>query len=136
MKRLVPVFALLGLLAGLAGASAAQANGHGGGSGSGGGKNFTCTNQGGGPDHTVYCGGILNGNTVNVNVGDVNVLSGDQLSVLENSLDNEVIIVKDLDVVTQVKDIDLDVVTVYLTHFNIPILISKVKTCVGVVFCG
>ncbi len=135
MKRLVPVVMLLGLVAGLAGATAAQAGTPRNNGGSGGQKNFSCTNQGGGPNHTVYCGGILNGDTLTVTVGDVNVLSDNQLTALEDSLDNEVIVVKDLDPATQVKDIDLSVVNVYLTKFNLTLLVSKVISCSGSV-CG
>jgi hypothetical protein len=131
VKRLVPVAVLLGLAAGMAGATAAQAGAAANNGGSNGQKNFTCTNQGGGPNHTVYCGGILNGNTVTVNVADGTVLSDSQLTTLDAALDNEAVLISGLDPATQVKDIDVTVVDTYLTKFNLVLLISKVTTCVG-----
>ncbi len=53
---------------------------------------YTCSNQGGGPDHTVNCSGLITvDNVLNgtiVNVGDINVLTGTQLDDLEVSLVN------------------------------------------------
>lgn len=127
MKRLLPIVALLGVVAGLAGTSAAYA----GGSGTSGSKGYTCSNQGGGPNHKVVCGGVLSGNDVTIDINDVNVLSGDQLTVLEGSLDN--LNIANLDQVTQITDIKDTIVSVYENDFDIPLSLSEIGVCVGLI---
>ncbi|MFD3808666.1 hypothetical protein ACFWTC_35020 [Streptomyces sp. NPDC058619] len=67
------------LTAGLAGAAVApaMAQQHSLASGP---HSYTCSHQGGGPNHTVNCSGLITVNNVlngtTVNIGDVNVLTG------------------------------------------------------------
>ncbi|MDI6102725.1 hypothetical protein QLQ12_29310 [Actinoplanes sp. NEAU-A12] len=99
------------------------------------GKNYTCSNQGGGPNHKVTCIGTVNGNNVTVNVGDVNVLSNNNLTLLQNVLNDVTVQVANLDVDTQIKQIEASVLTFYVSKLLIPITVDKIQVCVAVK-CG
>ena len=99
------------------------------------GKNYTCSNQGGGPNHKVTCIGTVNGNNVTVNVGDVNVLSSNNLILLQNVLNNATLQVANLDVDTQIKQIEASVLTFYVTKLLIPITLDKIQVCIALK-CG
>ncbi|MEU0663961.1 preprotein translocase subunit TatB [Streptomyces lavendulocolor] len=96
---------------------------------------YTCSNQGGGPNHTVNCSGLITVNNVlngtQVNVGDINVLSGNQLDTLELALvkaaDNSV----NLPVTLQVANLEKTAINTYLTKFGIAVLPVKVEICAG-----
>ncbi|OEJ56827.1 preprotein translocase subunit TatB [Streptomyces agglomeratus] len=96
---------------------------------------YTCSNQGGGPNHTVNCSGLITVNNVlngtTVNVGDINVLSGTQLDNLEvalvNVADNNV----NLPVTVQLANLEAATISTYLTNFGITVLPVKVNICAG-----
>ncbi|PCG81898.1 preprotein translocase subunit TatB [Streptomyces sp. WZ.A104] len=96
---------------------------------------YSCSNQGGGPNHTVNCSGLITVNNVlngtTVNIGDVNVLSGTQLNDLEvalvNVADNNV----NLPVTVQLLNLESTAVTTYLSKFGIAILPVDVNICAG-----
>lgn len=104
-------------------------------SSSSGGKNYTCTNQGGGPNHKVTCVGTINGNNVTVNVGDINVLSGNDLKLLQTVLNDVTVQVVNLDVDTQIKQIEAAVLNFYVAKLLIPITVDKIQVCVAAT-CG
>ena len=95
------------------------------------GKNYTCTNQGGGPNHKVTCIGTINGNNVTVNVGDVNVLSNNDLKLLQTVLNDVTVQVKNLDVDTQIKQIEASVLNFYISKLIIPITLDKIQVCIA-----
>jgi hypothetical protein len=96
---------------------------------------YSCSNHGGGPDHTVNCSGLITVNNVlsgtTVNVGDINVLSGNQLDDLEvalvNVADNNV----NLPVTVQLANLEVATVNTYLSKFGITVLPVNVKICAG-----
>ncbi|WP_073224360.1 preprotein translocase subunit TatB [Streptomyces sp. NBRC 110465] len=96
---------------------------------------YSCSNQGGGPNHTVNCSGLITVNNVlngtTVNIGDVNVLSGTQLNDLEvalvNAADNNV----NLPVTVQIANLENTVVATYLSKFGIALLPVNVNICAG-----
>ncbi|MEV6959128.1 preprotein translocase subunit TatB [Streptomyces sp. NPDC051207] len=96
-------------------------------------RDYTCSNQGGGPDHSVICSGLITVNNVlngtTVNIGDINVLNDTQLSDLEIALvkvaDNNI----NAPVTVQVAALETAVVNTYLTKFGIAVLPIKVNVC-------
>ncbi|MGV9245544.1 preprotein translocase subunit TatB [Streptomyces sp. NPDC003710] len=96
---------------------------------------YSCSNQGGGANHTVNCSGlitvnnVLNGTTVNVH--DINVLNSAQLNTMQNALvnvsDNDV----NLPVTVQIGNLQTAVVSTYLKNFGITVLPAKVSVCAG-----
>ncbi|WP_188192447.1 preprotein translocase subunit TatB [Nonomuraea sp. SYSU D8015] len=98
---------------------------------------YTCTNQGGGPNHRVTCiGNITLSNALNdttINVGDVNVLSDIQLRNLEAELvevaDNHV----NAPVLVQLAALQEAVVNVYRNRLGIIVLPSAINVCSPVV---
>ncbi|MEU4564810.1 hypothetical protein AB0F72_41055 [Actinoplanes sp. NPDC023936] len=99
------------------------------------GKNYTCSNQGGGPNHKVTCIGTVNGNNVTINVGDVTVLNNTNLTLLQNVLNDVTVQVATLDIDTQIKQIEAAVLTFYVSKLLIPITVDKIQVCVAVK-CG
>jgi hypothetical protein len=91
-----------------------------------GGKDFTCTDQGTGPDHQVTCLGIINGNVGNIDISNVQVLSGNQVNILEDSLNNNIFKILNLDVQTQLNTLAADVVNIFIGKLNIPVTICQV----------
>lgn len=142
MKRVLAFVATVGAMGLTLGFTATQASATPAGTGaavasasSSSSKNYTCSNKGGGHNHKVTCIGTVNGNNVTVNVGDVNVLSGNQLTVLQNVLNDVTVKVANLDVNTQIKTIKAAVLNFYLTNLNIPITLDKIQVCIAVK-CG
>lgn len=94
---------------------------------------YTCSNQGGGPHHTVNCVGTITVNNVldnvNVTVKDINVLNNAQLNTLQNVLvnvsDNDV----NAPVTVQIGDLQTAVITTYLQNFKITVLPVNVSVC-------
>lgn len=95
--------------------------------------NYTCSNQGGGPNHTVNCAGLITVNNVldntTVNISDINVLNNTQLGDLQVALanvsDNDV----NLPVDVQLLDLQKTVVNTYLSKFGIVLVASDVNVC-------
>lgn len=115
MKRFTPLALLFGMLTALllGSASIAQA----------GPLDFDCTNV---VNVGVVCqSDILNDLTVTVE--DNNILSGNQISILENSLDD--VDVNILNPNIYLGNLEVDVVEVYDNEFNIPITVSDVNAC-------
>lgn len=100
-------------------------------SSSSGSKYYTCTNQGGGPNHKVTCIGTINGNNVTVNVGDITILSGNDLTLLQNVLNDITVQVATLDVAAQLKAIELAVANFYLHNLHIPITVDDIQVCIA-----
>lgn len=97
--RTLVVTCALSLMMFAAAAVPASANGRSGG--------FRCTALVG-----AVCIGQINGNTVEVDIGNVTILSGNQVTVLQDFLDNDAVNVSNLDVQTQVDTIAVDVADV------------------------
>ena len=138
MKRVLALTATVGAMGLALGFTATQANAAPGNgavavakSGSSSGKNYTCSNQGGGPNHKVTCIGTINGNNVTVNVGDINILSGNDLTLLQNVLNDVTVKVANLDVNTQIKSIKTAVLNFYVGSINIPITLDRIQVCIA-----
>lgn len=94
---------------------------------------YTCSNKGGGPNHTVNCTGLITANNVlnntTITVGDVNVLTDLQLKDLDVALariaDNNV----NTELHLQLLKLQGGVIDTYLQHFEILLNAGKVKVC-------
>ncbi|MEU0942331.1 preprotein translocase subunit TatB [Streptomyces canus] len=94
---------------------------------------YTCSNKGGGPNHTVNCTGLITVNNIlnntTLTVGDVNVLTDLQLKDLDVTLariaDNNV----NTDLRLQLLKLRGTVIDTYLQHFDILLDAGKVKIC-------
>jgi hypothetical protein len=84
----------------------------------------TCSNQGGG-NSTVKCIGTINGNTVNVNITNIRILSDFELNVLKVELDKVFITVVNLPVSVQVETIAKNTVII-LKALNVQVCQVKV----------
>ncbi|MEU7061259.1 preprotein translocase subunit TatB [Streptomyces sp. NPDC046197] len=125
LARMAAVTAAAAVLTGGALATSASASSH----------PYSCSNQGGGPNHTVNCSGlitvnnVLNGTTVDVH--DVNVLNGTQINTLQNALanvsDNDV----NLPVTVQIGHLQTAVINTYLKNFGITVLPANISVCAG-----
>ncbi|MEU1630262.1 preprotein translocase subunit TatB [Streptomyces sp. NPDC020096] len=125
LARMAAVTAVAAVLTGGAFAPSASATSH----------PYSCSNQGGGANHTVNCSGlitvnnVLNGTTVDVH--DINVLNGTQVNTLQNALatvsDNDV----NLPATVQVGDLQTAVVNTYLNDFHLTVLPANVSVCAG-----
>jgi len=117
---------LLGLALSLVGAASASANP--GATTNTGGGGFTCTNGVG-----VGCIGSISVLPITVNVKDVRVLSGNELTVLSDDLnylsilDGEI-----LDYNTILNDVELGVLTDFLNKFNINVTRNDINVCTAV----
>ncbi|UFQ19961.1 MULTISPECIES: preprotein translocase subunit TatB [Streptomyces] len=131
--KLARFAAATGLAAALIGAGVAPATAQQHSAGSP--HSYTCSNQGGGPDHTVNCSGLITVNNVlngtTVNVGDINVLSGNQLGDLEVALTDVADTSVNLPVTVQLANLEVATVDTYLSKFGITVLPVDVKVCVG-----
>lgn len=93
----------------------------------------TCSNKGGGQNHTVNCFGLITVNNVlnntTITVGDVNVLTDNQLGEIEialaNASDNSV----NRNVSLQLLKLEETVVNTYLQKFDIVLNVGKVNVC-------
>ncbi|MGW7461872.1 preprotein translocase subunit TatB [Streptomyces sp. NPDC054797] len=96
---------------------------------------YTCSNQGGGPNHTVNCSGLITVNNVlngtTVNIGDVNVLTGTQLSDLQAALVNVADNNVNAPVTVQLLNLETAAINTYLQKFNIVVLPVNVGVCAG-----
>ncbi|MGA5900252.1 preprotein translocase subunit TatB [Streptomyces venetus] len=94
---------------------------------------YTCSNQGGGPNHTVNCSGLITVNNVlnntTVNIGNINVLSGTQLNDLQVSLANVADNNVNAPITVQLAALETTVVNTYLTKFGITVLPVSVGVC-------
>lgn len=127
MSKLSRIAATAGLVAALAGGvtapnAVAQTTNE---------RSYECVNWGGGPDHKVNCSDFID--VGGVNIGDVNVvifndkvLSDNQISILEKSLNNVEVNVADLTL--YLKNLEVSVVNVYKS-FNINLSAANIKTC-------
>ncbi len=119
--------------AGAASADVAKTTNTGGGGGGGGGG-FHCTNGVG-----VGCIGSIAVLPINVNVKDVRVLDDNELTVLSDDLNSLSILDGDiLDYNTILNDVQLDVLTDFLTKFSIPVDYNKIDVCtvvLGIQLC-
>jgi hypothetical protein len=110
--------ATFGLMAtGAMGTTTALANGTTGGT--------TCTNVSAG-SIVVQCVGQINGNTVTIGIGEINVLSQDQLNVLNVDIDK--VLNNDAnisDIQLEVNKVAVDVVSVVVKDVNV--LVCQVK---------
>ncbi|MEU2718806.1 preprotein translocase subunit TatB [Streptomyces sp. NPDC007205] len=98
---------------------------------------YTCSNQGGGPNHTVNCSGLitvgdlLSDNKINISVKDINVLNDTQLNTLQTALvnvsDNSIF----LPLAIQLTNVQGAVLDTYLRNFNVKVLPTDVTVCVG-----
>lgn len=131
-RKLVRLAVLMGLTSALGGAAVATgATAYAGGG-------FSCSNVQSVGINTVVCTGDITvlgqSAPVQVTVGDVQVLSGNDISVLENSLNNDSVNLANLDVQTQLDQIQVDVLDVFNNQLAIPIQICQIKVVeIGVV---
>ena len=94
---------------------------------------YTCINQGVGASHIVYCYGAITVNNAldytTVTVHDINLLSGTQLSTLQNVLtdvsDNDV----NLSAAVQLADLQTAVENTYLIDFRVLVVPVNVTVC-------
>ncbi|MDJ0464275.1 preprotein translocase subunit TatB [Streptomyces sp. H27-C3] len=97
--------------------------------------NYTCSNQGGGANHTVNCSGLITVNNVlngtTVNVGDLNVLNGTQLNDLQVALANVADNSVNLPVTVQLLNLENTTITTYLQKFGITVLPVNLNICAG-----
>jgi hypothetical protein len=98
---------------------------------------YTCSNHGGGPNHKVDCSGTgSGGSTVTVCVGDVNVLNGTQLSILENDLNNASVGSGDsadlggVSVSNELKNLKLTALNTYVNKLHLPLSLSQITATV------
>ncbi|MFD9337523.1 preprotein translocase subunit TatB [Streptomyces sp. NPDC060028] len=131
LARFATATALTAALAGAAIAPAA-AQQH---SPAGGPHSYTCSNQGGGPNHTVNCSGLITVNNVlnrtTVNIGDVYVLTGAQLSDLQAALVNVADNNVNAPITVQLLNLETAAITTYLQKFSIVVLPVNVGVCAG-----
>ncbi|MET9958114.1 preprotein translocase subunit TatB [Streptomyces sp. NPDC006326] len=96
---------------------------------------YACSNQGGGPSHTVNCSGLITVNNVlngtTVNIGDLNVLNGTQLNDLQVALANVADNNVNAPVTVQLLNLETAAITTYLTKFGITVLPVNVGVCAG-----
>jgi uncharacterized protein YejL (UPF0352 family) len=127
MSKLARIAATAGVTAALMGGVFAPA------ASAGSSREYTCTNQGGGRDHQVTCigqittGDVLTGTTINI--GDVNVLSDNQLKDLQAALVNVADTKINAPVNLQLIALENAVIKTYLTKFGVTVLPVKVKVC-------
>ncbi|MEV5320565.1 preprotein translocase subunit TatB [Streptomyces sp. NPDC052687] len=130
--RLARIAAAAAVTTALTGAAIAPAAA---GTNAGSGHSYTCSNQGGGPDHTVNCSGLITVNNVlngtTVSIGDVNVLSGTQLSDLQVALANVADNNVNAPVTVQLLNLETAAINTYLSKFGITVLPVNVKLCAG-----
>ncbi|MET8454468.1 preprotein translocase subunit TatB [Streptomyces sp. NPDC005209] len=126
LARMAAVTAVAAVLTGGAFMPSASANGS---------HSYTCSNQGGGPNHTVNCIGTITVNNVlnntTVVVKDVNVLNGTQLNTLQNALVNVSNNDVNAPVSVQIGDLQTAVITTYLQNFSITVLPVNISVCDG-----
>ncbi|MEU6487566.1 hypothetical protein [Streptomyces sp. NPDC046887] len=92
---------------------------------------YTCSNSGSGSAHIVNCVGTITGignvvKNVDIDISDINVLSGNQLNILETSLEDVADVKAGTSVILQKVDLALVTVDTYVNKLSIPIDISKV----------
>ncbi|MFD3875737.1 preprotein translocase subunit TatB [Streptomyces sp. NPDC058623] len=96
---------------------------------------YSCSNQGGGPNHTVNCSGLITVNNVlngtTVNIGDVNVLNGTQINDLQVALANVADNNVNAPVTVQLLKLETAAISTYLTKFGITVLPVNVGICAG-----
>ncbi|MGQ5640922.1 MULTISPECIES: preprotein translocase subunit TatB [unclassified Streptomyces] len=94
---------------------------------------YTCSNQGGGANHTVNCSGLITVNNVldntTINVHDINVLNGTQLNDLQVALANVADNNVNAPITTQLTALQTAVVNTYVTQFGVTILPVNVGVC-------
>jgi hypothetical protein len=99
---------------------------------------YTCSNKGGGPNHTVNCNGLITVDNVlsniTISVGDINILSDNQLNQLEIALANTSDNAVNQNVGLELLKLEGTVVNTYLQEFNTVLDIGKVKVC-ALSFC-
>ncbi|MDT9681084.1 hypothetical protein RND61_03190 [Streptomyces sp. TRM76323] len=123
LSRIVAAAGLAALMGGAVAPSAVAASSNE--------RSYECVNWGGGPDHKVDCsdfidvGGVNIGN-VNVVVFNDKVLSDNQITVLEKSLNNVEVNVVDLTL--YLKNLEVSVINAYKS-FNIVLSAANIKTC-------
>ena len=105
VSKIARTFFVVGALAiMMLGASAVPASANGGTGG------FTCNALVG-----AVCIGQINGNTVEVDLGNVSILSPHDITVLQDFLNNDAVNVANLDVQTQINKLAVDVAD-FLNH--------------------
>ncbi|MCK8681798.1 MULTISPECIES: hypothetical protein [Streptomyces] len=92
---------------------------------------YTCSNSGSGSLHIVNCIGTVTGignvvKNVDIDVKDVNVLSNNDLDILETSLEDVADVKAGTSVLVQKVDLAVATVDTYVNKLSIPIDISKV----------
>jgi hypothetical protein len=93
--------------------------------------NNNCSNEGPGGNNHVKCSGLISGNQVNVDVSNINVLSGNHLDVLEVKLDDLYVTLVNVPVNIRVNTIAAAVVVILK---DLGILVCQVKVVeIGIV---
>jgi len=94
---------------------------------------YTCSNKGGGPNHTVNCSGLITVNNVlnntNIAVGDINVLTDNQLEEIEIALANTSDNAVNQKVTLQLLKLEGTVGNTYLQKFDTLVKASQVNVC-------
>jgi hypothetical protein len=83
-----------------------------------------CSNNGILVVTVIQCSGVLNGNKLEIEIGDINILSNNDLTVLKDSLNNWFVGVNGP---VTVKDVQVKVVEIANNKLLIPIFICQVK---------
>lgn len=125
LARMAAVTGLAAALVGGATAPAAIASGKDSGSSK---RSYECVNHGGGPNHSVDCSdSIVEIGDINIVIAgnDIDVLSGNELTVLANALNNVEV---DVDVLNYLVKLEDTVVKVY-QDIDIDISLLNIKTC-------
>ncbi|MBT2370196.1 preprotein translocase subunit TatB [Streptomyces sp. ISL-10] len=128
LSRVALAAGLAAVLVGGAFAPAAQA-----GSAKGSKHTYTCSNRGGGPNHTVNCSGLITVNNVlnntTVTVGDINVLTDNQLEDLEINLVNAADSTVNQNVALQLLKLEGAVVNTYVQGLDSALFTGRVTVC-------
>ncbi|OAH09841.1 hypothetical protein [Streptomyces jeddahensis] len=94
---------------------------------------YTCSNKGGGPNHTVNCFGLITVNNVlnntTITVGDINVLTDNQLDEIEIALATASGNSVNQNAAIQLLKLEGTVLNTYLQNFDIVLNASKVNVC-------
>ncbi|MFD3682886.1 preprotein translocase subunit TatB [Streptomyces sp. NPDC058613] len=96
---------------------------------------YSCSNVGGGPNHTVNCSGLITVNNVlngtTVNIGDINVLNGTQINDLQVALANVADNNVNAPVTVQLLKLETAAISTYLSKFGLTVLPVNVGICAG-----